>query len=147
MTHYSEINTVWDKSIKDWRTMKSTRLAVFAASLQRTDELKNLARGIWWFGACRRERRRKAVKHEHLLGLIGRSHFPAQAQAEESQGRRRLDFDRGNTIFTSSVKRKVESPTAAGRSFIYNKKNNGSITKPWVVPEREFFICSQLGIF
>ncbi len=25
------------------------------------------------------------VRHAHLLGLIGRSHFPAQAQGEESE--------------------------------------------------------------
>ncbi len=42
------------------------------------------------------------------LGLIGRSHFPAQAQAEESEERRRLDWDRGNTIFTSSAKDKQD---------------------------------------
>ncbi len=44
-----------------------------------------------------------AVKHAHLLGLIGRSNFSAQAQPEESGGRRRLDWDRGYTIFTLSV--------------------------------------------
>ncbi len=54
------------------------------------------------------------VRYEHLLGLIGRSHFPAQSQAEEREERRRLDWDRGNTIFTSSAKRKAESPRAAG---------------------------------
>ncbi len=25
------------------------------------------------------------VRHAHVLGLIGRSHFPAEAQAEESE--------------------------------------------------------------
>ncbi len=47
------------------------------------------------------------MRHAHLLGLIGRSHFSAQAQAEESEDRRRLDWDRGYTIFTSSAKRKA----------------------------------------
>ncbi len=30
------------------------------------------------------------VRHAHLLGLIGRSHFSAQAQAEEREERMRL---------------------------------------------------------
>ncbi len=60
------------------------------------------------------------VRHEHLLGLIGRSHFPTQTQEKESEERRWHDWDRGNTIFTSSAKRKAESPRLAGRSFIYN---------------------------
>ncbi len=38
------------------------------------------------------------VRHAHLLGLIGRSHFPAKAQVEESEDRRWLDWDRGKTI-------------------------------------------------
>ncbi len=44
-----------------------------------------------------------SVRHAYLLGLIGRPHFPAQAQAEESENGRWLDWDRGNTIFTSSA--------------------------------------------
>ncbi len=40
-----------------------------------------------------------SVRHEHLLGLIGRSHFPGQAQVEEREDRWRLDWDRENTIF------------------------------------------------
>ncbi len=52
------------------------------------------------------------VRHAHLLGLIGRSHYFAQAQAEESVNRRRLDWDRGYTIFTSSAKRKAEKGEA-----------------------------------
>ncbi len=56
-----------------------------------------------------------SVRHEYLLGLIGRSHFPVQAQVEEREDRRRLDWDRGNTIFTSFTKREAESPSAAGR--------------------------------
>ncbi len=70
------------------------------------------------------------VRHAHLLGLIGRSHFSAQTQTEESEDRRRLDWDRGYTIFMSSAKRKAESPRAAGRSFMYNRKSNGPITEP-----------------
>ncbi len=45
------------------------------------------------------------VRHAHLLGLIGRSHFSAQAQAEEREDRRQVDWDRGYTIFTSSAKK------------------------------------------
>ncbi len=40
------------------------------------------------------------VRHAHLFGLVGRSHFPAQAQAEESEDTMRLDWDRGNIMFT-----------------------------------------------
>ncbi len=47
-----------------------------------------------------------------MLGMIGRAHFPANAQAEESAERRWSDWDRGETIFTSSAKRKAESPRA-----------------------------------
>ncbi len=92
--------------------------------------------GIRW-SVCAAEKdgesggRFPTVRHAHLLGLIGRSHFPAQAQTEESEERRWLDWDRGNTIFSSSAKRKAESPRAAGRSFIYNRKSNGPMTEPW----------------
>ncbi len=79
----------------------------------------------------------RTVRHEHLLGLVGRSHFPAQLQAEESEERRLLDWDRGNTIFTSSAKSKAESLRAAGRSFIYNRKSNGPMTEPWGTPLRQ----------
>ncbi len=67
-------------------------------------------------GVCRGESggRFPTVRHEHLLGSIARSHFPAQAHAEEREERRWLDLDRGNTIFTSPTKRKAESPRAAG---------------------------------
>ncbi len=71
------------------------------------------------------------MRHAHLLGLIGRSHFSAQAQAEESEDRRQLDWDREYTIFTSSEKRKEESPRAAGRSFMFNRKSNGLISEPF----------------
>ncbi len=66
-----------------------------------------------------------------FVGLIGSSHFSAQDQAEESEDRRRLDWDRGYTIFTSSAKRKAESPRAAGRSFFNKRKSNGLITDPF----------------
>ncbi len=56
------------------------------------------------------------MRHAHLLGLTRRSHF--SAQAEESEVRRRLDWDRKYTIFTPSAKREAESSRAAGRSFI-----------------------------
>ncbi len=45
------------------------------------------------------------MRHENLLGLIGRSHFPAYAQAEEREERRLLDWDCGNTMFTSFAKK------------------------------------------
>ncbi len=77
------------------------------------------------------------VKHDHLLGLVGRCHFPAQVHAEESEERKLLDWDRGNTIFTSSTKSKAESLRAAGRSFIYNRKSNGPMTEPWETPLRQ----------
>ncbi len=72
------------------------------------------------------------VRHAHLLELIGRSHFPAQAQEEESEDRWWLD--RGNTIFTSSAKRKADSPRAVGRSFMYDRKSNSPITEPLGTP-------------
>ncbi len=56
------------------------------------------------------------MRHEHLLGLIGRSHSIVQAQAEEREESRRLDWDRGNTIFTSSAKRKAESQRMSGKT-------------------------------
>ncbi len=93
--------------------MNSNRLAVFAASLQWVDEVKVLSRGtprgIRWLASTEekdgeRGGRFPTVRHEHLLGLIGRSYFSAQAQAEESEYRRRLDWDRWYTIFTSSAK-------------------------------------------
>ncbi len=46
MAQYSEINAVFDNSQKDLRTMKSSRLVVFAASLQCTDEVKVVSSGI-----------------------------------------------------------------------------------------------------
>ncbi len=74
------------------------------------------------------------VRHAHLLGFIGGSHFSAQAKAEESEDRRRLDWDRGYTIFTSSAKRKADSSTAAGRSFVYHRTSNAPLTEPWGRP-------------
>ncbi len=94
---------------------------VFAASLQWADAVKVVLRGgprsrtsvtwaiRWSVSAAEKDGesggRCPTVRHEHLLGLIGRSHFPAQTQAEESEDRRRLDWDRGNTIFTLSAKK------------------------------------------
>ncbi len=65
------------------------------------------------------------VRHAYLLGLVGRSHFPAQALAEESEDRRRLDWDRGYTIFTSSAKRNAESPRAAENHLCITEKVMG----------------------
>ncbi len=104
--------------------MNSKRLAVFTASMQWADAVKVVSRGTprsrtpvawgmrWSVSAAENVGESKGrfptVRHAHLLGLIGRSHFSAQAQAEESEDRRWLDWDRGYTIFTSSAKRKVE---------------------------------------
>ncbi len=43
MAQYSGINAVVDSSQKDLMTMKSNHIAVFAASLQYTDEMKVLS--------------------------------------------------------------------------------------------------------
>ncbi len=130
--------------------MNSKRLAVFAASMQWSDAVKVVSRGTsrsrtsvtwgirWSVSAAENDGesggRFPTVRHAHLLGLIGRSYFSAQAQAEESEYRRRRDWDRGYTTFTSSAKRKAESPRAAGRSFMDNRKSNGPITEPWGTP-------------
>ncbi len=71
--------------------------------------------GIWWsVSAAKKDGERggrfPTMRHEHLLGLIRRSHSPAQA--EEREESRRLDWDRGNTIFTAFAK------------FIINKKSS-----------------------
>ncbi len=42
MAHYSGMNAVLDSSQKDLRTMKSISLAVFGASTQCTDEVKEV---------------------------------------------------------------------------------------------------------
>ncbi len=42
--------------------------------------------------------------------------------------------EKGKYIFTSSAKRKAESPRAAGRSFNYNRKSNEPMTEPWGTP-------------
>ncbi len=81
--------------------MNSKRLAVFASSLQWADVMKVVSRGTprsrtsvtwgirWSVSAAEKdgesERRFPTVRHERLLGLIGRSHFPTQAQSEESE--------------------------------------------------------------
>ncbi len=109
--------------------MNSKRLIVFADSMQWVDAVKVVSRGAprsrtsvtwgirWSVSVAENDGERGGrfltVRHSHLLGLIGRSHFSVQAQAEESEDRRRLDWDRGYTIFTSSAKRKAESQRAA----------------------------------
>ncbi len=81
--------------------MNSKRLAVFAASMQWADAVKVVSRGAprsrtsvnggirWSVSAVEKDGesgwRFPTVRHAHLLGLIGRSHFPAEAQAEESE--------------------------------------------------------------
>ncbi len=94
--------------------MNSNHLAVFAASLKWADVVKvvpwgtprprtSMTWGIRWSVSAtekdgERGGRLPTVTHEHLLGLIGRSIFPAMAQAEEREERRWLDWDHGNTI-------------------------------------------------
>ncbi len=114
--------------------MNSKRLAVFAASLQWADAVKVMSRetprsrtsetwGIRWSVSAAENDgeiggRFPTVRPAHLLGLIGRSHFSAQAQAEESEDRRRLDWDRGYTIFSSSAKKESRT-TESGGKIIY----------------------------
>ncbi len=73
--------------------MNSKSLAVFAASMQWADAVKALSRGTprsqtsvtwgirWSLSAAEKDGesggRFPMVRHVHLLGLIGRSHFPA----------------------------------------------------------------------
>ncbi len=149
----SGVNAVLDSSQKDLRTKNSKRLAVFAASLQWADAVKAVSRGTprsrtsvtwgirWSVSVAEKDGesggRFPTVRHAHLLGLIGRSHFPAQAQTEESEERRWLDWDRGNTILSSSAKKKAESPRAVGRLFIHNRKSNGPMAEPWGTPLRQ----------
>ncbi len=98
------MNAVFDSSQKDLWTMNSKRLAVFAASMQWADEVKVVSRGTprsrtsvtwgsrWSVFAAEKDGenggRFPKVRHAHLLGLIGRSHFPTQAHAAESEERR-----------------------------------------------------------
>ncbi len=102
--------------------MNGKRLGVFVASMQWADAVKVVSKGTprsrtsvtwgirWSVSAAENDGesggRFPTVRHAHLFRLIGRSHFSAQAQAEESEDRRRLDWDRGYTIFTSSAKGK-----------------------------------------
>ncbi len=95
-----------DNSVKDRRTMKVSLLAVFAAPLQITDKMKivpmgtsrsrtSVTWGIWRLASAAENDGEKEGKfppgrHEHLLGLIGRSHSPAQVQAKEREERRWL---------------------------------------------------------
>ncbi len=50
MAQYSEINSVLDRSQKDLRTMKSNHLDVFTVSVQCTEEVKVVSRGILRYG-------------------------------------------------------------------------------------------------
>ncbi len=84
--------------------MNSKRLAVFTASMQWADAVKVVSRGTlrsrtsvtwgirWPVSAAKNDGesggRFPTVRHAHLLGLIGRSYFPAQAHAAESEERR-----------------------------------------------------------
>ncbi len=74
--------------------MNSNGLAVFAASLQCTDEAKVVSRGTprspvseWLASAAEKDGERGGrfpkVRQEHLLGFIGKSYSTAQAQATE----------------------------------------------------------------
>ncbi len=89
MAQYSGINAVLESSQNDLRTMNSNRVAVFAASLQWADAVMVVSRGtpksrtsvtweIWWLVSAaekdgERGGRLPTARHEHLLGLIGRS--------------------------------------------------------------------------
>ncbi len=153
IAQYCGTKAALESSENDRWIMESNHLAVFAASLQFTDEVKVVSRGaprsrtsvtwgIWWSASAsekdgERGGRFPTVKHEQLLGLIGWSHSPGQAQAEERGGRKRLDWDHRNTIFMLSAKRKAESLRAAGRSFLSNRKSNGPMIEPWGVPLRQ----------
>ncbi len=82
--------------------MNSNRLAVFAASMQWADAVKVVSRGTprcrtpvtwgiqWSVSAAKRDGesgvRFPTVRHANLLGLIGRSNFPAQAQNVRLEG-------------------------------------------------------------
>ncbi len=53
--------------------------------------------GIWWLASAaekdgERGGRFPIMRQEHLLGMLGRSHSPAQDMAEERKKRRRLDL-------------------------------------------------------
>ncbi len=77
--------------------MNSNCLAVFAASLQCADAVKVVSKGTprsvtwgirWSVSAAKKDGERggrlPTVRHEHLLGLIGRFHFPVQFEQEST---------------------------------------------------------------
>ncbi len=75
--------------------MNSKRLTVFAASMHWTDAVKVVSRGtprsrtsvtwgIRWSVSAAENDGESGRRHAHLLGLIGMSHFSAQAQYIES---------------------------------------------------------------
>ncbi len=77
--------------------------------MQWADAVKVVARivgdvGNSVVGVCCGERRRKRREvpdgEACTFGGVGRSHFSAQAQAEERKDRERLDWDHWYTIFT-----------------------------------------------
>ncbi len=89
--------------MKDRLAANSNHLAVFAASLRCIDEVKVVSRrtprtrtsvtwGIWRLASAAEKDRERGGRF-------------LQVQAEESEERRRLDWDRGNTIITSSAKK------------------------------------------
>ncbi len=57
------------------------------------------------------------VKHEHLLGLIGRSHSTAQAQAAEREERRKLEWESREVRYIEGAKSmpKMDATVAATR--------------------------------
>ncbi len=127
--HYgtvSGMNAALDKWEKDWWTMNSNRLAVFAIFLAQwrgesrvkgnylVSDVRH--KGDLMIGVCSKKVKKMNGGSQQwdintfwLIGLIGRSHSPAQAQAEERQGRKRLGWGSGNTIFTSSAKKEKQN--------------------------------------
>ncbi len=83
-------------SENDLRTMKVSHFAVFTVSLQCTDGVRGVSRGTPRppTSVTRRKGSFQILRHDNLLGLIGRPHSPAQALAEEREERRWLDWDR-----------------------------------------------------
>ncbi len=74
------------------------------------------------------------VRHAHLLGLIGRSHFSAEAQTEESG-------DEGDCIgivgtpFSRHLQKGKQNHRERREGHICTtEKSNGPITEPWGTP-------------
>ncbi len=124
-----------DSSQKDPRTKDRKRLAVYAASMQWADVVKVVSRGTprsrasvtWgsrWSVSAAENYGEGGGRHAHLLGLICRSHFPAQAQAEESEDGRWLDWDRGKKEKQNHRERREDH-------LCITEKSNRLITEPW----------------